>query len=156
MKKARAPIGEARDDYTIFQAIAQRMGANDPVAGMRLHGPAPRIDRLDERDDAGRPDADDARDRTELGRGELGEARPAGRRVFILEKCEIRSSQLDHQAVDLPVHRGGVVFQADDKDPVARRHVQRLADDPGGQRTEQIESDRSRSGSVQRVEGATE
>ena len=27
MKKAREPIGEARDDYAIFQAIAQRMGA---------------------------------------------------------------------------------------------------------------------------------
>jgi biotin/methionine sulfoxide reductase len=28
MKKAREPIGEARDDYAIFQAIAQRMGAS--------------------------------------------------------------------------------------------------------------------------------
>ena len=29
MKKAREPVGEARDDYAIFAAIAQRLGAGD-------------------------------------------------------------------------------------------------------------------------------
>ena len=119
---------------------------------MPLHGPAPgSIDSTNGMTPDGRM-LTTQETGPSLGRGELGEARPAGRRVFILEKCEIRSSQLDHQAVDLPVHRGGVVLQADDKDPVARRHVQRLTDDPGGRRTEQIEGDRSRSGSVRRLE----
>ena len=29
MKKAREPMGEARDDYAIFRAIARRLGVGD-------------------------------------------------------------------------------------------------------------------------------
>jgi biotin/methionine sulfoxide reductase len=35
MKKACEPVGEARDDYAIFQAIAQRMGAGETYSGGR-------------------------------------------------------------------------------------------------------------------------
>ncbi len=35
MKKAREPVGEARDDYAIFQAIAQRMGVGEVHSGGR-------------------------------------------------------------------------------------------------------------------------
>ena len=38
MKKAREPIGEARDDYAIFQAIAQRMGVGLTHSGGREIG----------------------------------------------------------------------------------------------------------------------
>ena len=38
MKKAREPIGEARDDYAIFQAIAQRLGVGPAHSGGREIG----------------------------------------------------------------------------------------------------------------------
>jgi biotin/methionine sulfoxide reductase len=38
MKKAREPVGEARDDYEIFQAIARRMGAGDVHSDGRTAG----------------------------------------------------------------------------------------------------------------------
>ena len=38
MKKARAPIGEARDDHAIFQAIARRMGVGPAHSGGRETG----------------------------------------------------------------------------------------------------------------------
>ena len=40
-------------------------------------------------------------------------------------------AQLDHQAIDLPGDRRGVVLEADDQDPVARRQAQRLAQRAG-------------------------
>ena len=38
MKRARAPIGEARDDHAIFQAIARRMGVEPAYSGGRETG----------------------------------------------------------------------------------------------------------------------
>jgi biotin/methionine sulfoxide reductase len=38
MKKAREPTGEARDDYAIFRAIAQRMGAGEAYSAGRETG----------------------------------------------------------------------------------------------------------------------
>src|SRR5262249_51548070 len=38
MKKVREPTGEARDDYAIFRAIAQRMGVDDAYSAGRETG----------------------------------------------------------------------------------------------------------------------
>ena len=82
------------------------MEADDPVAGVRLNGPATGIDLLEERYDAGRRQVRHASERAGLGYGlELGEGRPEGQPSASSRTVRSARPSSIIRRFDLPSHR---------------------------------------------------
>ena len=119
--------------------LAQGMGADDPVAGVRLDRPPARIEPFHESGDRGgaeiRHEAQGALPR----RLEAVEGVPERERLLALDDHQIRPADLALEPVDLPADRIGIILEADGQRRVFAGEPERLADGAGGRGIEQVQ-----------------
>ena len=131
----------------------ERVAPDDPVAGVRLDRPAPRVEVLDERDDRRGPQVGHEADRPQLGGLELGQGRPErlGVGPFADHRCRPGPAR---SSGDRPARRptrrcprsrrpasssstGSPSASPADVPPVRVQELER--DRPGGRRVEPVE-----------------